>query len=369
MVESIEFACLVVAFTLTGVSYFYNVKYSYYYLQKIKAITFVLVLALQLTSLLYIRYLNTTQEIYYLLPFNIFYISVFYHVLIKISLQKVPKDYLSYSILVTLFIGYIVVFQYKTIDNLKIYYLLYQLLLLIMLIRCIVKYITIAKFETNPNVSAKWYFQSLVVLSIIEIALFIYNIFSELNLLDIQITSVFYLIFISVTMLIFMIKSIRYVQVDVPKTTPLKRLNEIDFQRDILNPVPYSNLSDNKEKYQRSKFKEEEIVAIKIKLQRIIDEKLFLAPELNLAQLSDLFKMPKHSLSQAFSSIYNTNFKDYINYLRCEYALQFILKENSSQHIIEIAYQSGFNSKTSFYRAFNKVYNCTPLEYKQRVLN
>lgn len=369
MIASIEFACLVVAFTLTGVSYFYNVKYKYYYLQKNKAITFLVILALQLTTLLYIRYLNTTFEIYYLLPFNLYYISIFYHTLIKNSLNKARKDYLSYSILVVLFIGYVFVFQYKKIDDLKIYYLIYQFLLLGMLIRCIVKYILLTKFETDSNVSAKWYFQSILVLAVIEIAMFVQNILSEVNLFGLQISSVLYLSFISITMLIFMIKSLMFSEVDTSKILIINKDTEIVNDIDDQTSLPVQTFTARKDKYSKSKLKEDEIAVIRIKLQRIINEKLFLDPELNLEQLSNLFKIPKHSLSQVFSNVFDTNFKDYINYLRCEYALKFILKDNSNLNIIEIAYQSGFNSKTSFYRAFSKVYKCTPLEYRQRVLN
>lgn len=366
MVTYIEFACLVVACTLTGLSYFYNKKYSYYYLQKSKAISFLAVLALQLTVLLGVRYLNVEYEIYYLLPFNIFYISVFYHALIKISLQKTPKNFLSYGTLIILFISYVLVFRFKTINNLQLYYLLYQLCLLVLLLRCIIKYIVLSKFDTNSNVSVKWYFQALVGLSIIELTLFVYNIFSGLDLFNLQIVNTLYLLFISVTMLIFMIRTVLFVDVE---KLEVENIVDYNVQQHIKMFEAEVNKFEKKDKYQKSKLKEEELLMIKEKLQRIVDEKLYLDPELNLEQLSQLLKVSKYSLSQAFSSICETNFKDYINYLRCEYALQFILKENSSQNIIEIAYQSGFNSKTSFYRAFNKLYSCTPMEYKKRILN
>lgn len=366
MVTDVEFACLLVAFTLASLSYFFNAKYSFYYLEKAKAIAFLSVLALQLTILLCTRYYNIESQIYYLIPFNVFYIAVFYQALIKVTLLKVPKDYFSYNVLIALFVLYVVVFQAKIVNDAKVYFFIYQISLLVLLGRCIVKYITITKFENVPTVNTKWYFQSLIILSVAEIALFFYQIITDI---DIKINNVFYLLFISIVLMIFIVKSIVYLDHKSTKDQDQGIEKEEVIQDKAFLAESFKEYPIKKEKYKNSKLKDEDIVLISKKIQRISEEKLFLDPELNLDKLSTLLKVPKYSLSQVFSSVCATNFNDYINYLRCEFALQFILKENSSQNIIEIAYESGFNSKTSFYRAFNKVYNCTPLEYKQRTLN
>ncbi|MBA5794088.1 AraC family transcriptional regulator [Flavobacterium sp. xlx-214] len=366
MVTDVEFACLLVAFTLASLSYFFNAKYSFYYLEKAKAIAFISVLALQLTILLCTRYYHLQSEIYYLIPFNVFYIAVFYQALIKVTVLKVPKDYFSYSILMFLFILYVVVFQVEIVNDAKIYFFIYQISLLVLLGRCIVKYITVTKLENAPTVNAKWYFQSLIILSVAEIALFFYQLIAAI---DIKINNVFYLVFISIILTIFIVKSIVYLDHKSTKEQVQDVEKEEVVQEKIFLIDSFKEYTTKKDKYKNSKLKDEDIVLISKKIQRISEEKLFLDPELNLDKLSALLKVPKYSLSQVFSSVCATNFNDYINYLRCEFALQFILKENSSQNIIEIAYESGFNSKTSFYRAFNKVYNCTPLEYKQRTLN
>lgn len=369
MLAYLEFTCLVLAFMLTVLSYFYNKKFNYSYLDKSIANYSIIVLALQLVVFLGFKYFNLKYQIYYLLPFNVFYITAFYKVLIKSSAQKSTKDILAHILIGILLICYVLQFSLAKTTFVEVYYIFYQIVLLVLLIKCLVKYLAVTKFETNPHVSAKWFFHSLVVLTVIEATLFFYNLISGLDLNDIQITSILYSSFVCTILLIFVIKAITGSETELQNidkiVKPVVNSKESHIDDILLDML----LTTKDDKYQKSKLKIEDIEVIKSKFLRIKEEELYLDPELNLDELSNLLKIPKHTISQAFNTIYNTNFKEYLNYLRCEYALKFILKEDSNQNIVEIAYQSGFNSKTSFYRAFKKVYNCSPIEYKQRILN
>lgn len=367
MVTDFEFACLVVVTTLASYSYFYNAKRGYFYLKKPRAIAFLIVLAFQLTLVLLIRYLNLRAEIYYLIPFNIYYISVFYQALINSSIRKGLMDYLAYSMLLVLISFYFILLQQGIDENIRTYYLIYQGFLLLLLLKCTIRYGSTIEHFKNPG--KKWYFQGLVLLSIIQIGLFAHNILTTLDLYDIQIISSIYLLFISIALLIFMGKVIVTEKDSSNNESNVLRKDFFRNNKQEAHLFKTNEKEKPKEKYQKSKLKEDDIGHLKKKVQRIAEEQLYLDPELNLDQLSDHLKVSKYALSQFFSIVYETNFKDYINYLRCEHALKHILEQNSTQNILEIAYQSGFNSKTSFYRAFNKVFNCTPLEYKQRNLN
>lgn len=116
-------------------------------------------------------------------------------------------------------------------------------------------------------------------------------------------------------------------------------------------------------KYEKSKLKQSDIEMIRLKIyEELVKNKAFLDPELNLQKFSDAIKVSKHSISQVFSTYYQSNFKEFTNKLRCEYAIELMSKYHD-KHIIEIAYLCGFNSKTSFYRSFNKNFNISPSDY------
>lgn len=62
------------------------------------------------------------------------------------------------------------------------------------------------------------------------------------------------------------------------------------------------------------------------------------------------------------------NFFEFINFYRIQDAA-FLLTETDadSLQITEIAYQVGFNNRTSFYRAFKKEFGVTPSEYRKNI--
>lgn len=92
-------------------------------------------------------------------------------------------------------------------------------------------------------------------------------------------------------------------------------------------------------------------------------EKPYTNPELTLETLSQQINIPVDKLSQVINKCLNKNFYDLINELRIE-KTKILLKDMLQEHTIEyIAYESGFNSRASFYRAFKKYTGLTPLKY------
>ncbi|MBN2893077.1 MAG: AraC family transcriptional regulator [Bacteroidales bacterium] len=96
----------------------------------------------------------------------------------------------------------------------------------------------------------------------------------------------------------------------------------------------------------------------------IIDKKPHLSPDLTINDLANSLKIPAHKLSKALNSHYNSNFFDYINSKRIEEFKGKIAKnEHVKSSILAIAFDSGFNSKSAFYRYFKKLEGLTPSEY------
>ncbi len=92
-----------------------------------------------------------------------------------------------------------------------------------------------------------------------------------------------------------------------------------------------------------------------------------LEPELTLAQLSEQIKIPTHYLSQVINEKLNCNFLDFVNGYRVE-AVKQKLKDSKYSHytIISIAYDAGFNAKSTFYAAFKKQTGMTPNQYRKQ---
>lgn len=93
---------------------------------------------------------------------------------------------------------------------------------------------------------------------------------------------------------------------------------------------------------------------------------VFLDPALNLASLASAIGASSHELSQLLNEVLNESFYDYINRLRTQ-EVQRCLKDPSynAQTILEIALQSGFNSKAAFNATFKRLSGCTPSQYRK----
>lgn len=102
----------------------------------------------------------------------------------------------------------------------------------------------------------------------------------------------------------------------------------------------------------------------------IIEEKLFLNPNLNLLSISKRFQLNESYFSSLFNQNSTINFPVYINKLRIEEAKN-LLKNNEYKKytLTSVALEAGFNSKSAFYKSFKKEVGCTPTEFKKRNLS
>jgi len=118
-------------------------------------------------------------------------------------------------------------------------------------------------------------------------------------------------------------------------------------------------------KYQKTFAGEDAIQDIYKKLTYQMEhEKLYKDPELNLNHVAALLGIQPNILSQTINSVENKNFYDYINRQRIEeFKRIVVLPENQKFTILSLAFESGFNSKTSFNRNFKKYMDSSPREF------
>lgn len=93
-------------------------------------------------------------------------------------------------------------------------------------------------------------------------------------------------------------------------------------------------------------------------------EKPYLDPELTLKKLADQIQLPEKQVSFLINHQIGKHFFDYINDFRIQDA-QLLLRDNRELTVLEILYQVGFNSKSSFYTAFKKVTQQTPTAFRK----
>ena len=93
--------------------------------------------------------------------------------------------------------------------------------------------------------------------------------------------------------------------------------------------------------------------------------KPYLNPKLNIKELSEGLDLhPKH-LSQIINENFDQNFFNYINAYRVkEFKERLMDPANDNYKLISIAYDSGFNAKSSFNSIFKKFTGSTPSAYK-----
>lgn len=119
-------------------------------------------------------------------------------------------------------------------------------------------------------------------------------------------------------------------------------------------------------KYSRSGLDEETLQKYLAKLQSLMNsEQLFLQESLSLGNLAEALNMSTHHLSQVLNERLKTNFYDYINGLRIDYAKKLLI-DSPDKPVMDIAYASGYNSKSTFYKAFKRHLNSTPVDYRGR---
>lgn len=116
-------------------------------------------------------------------------------------------------------------------------------------------------------------------------------------------------------------------------------------------------------KYEKSGLKPDEAKKYKDQIHQVILEKqLYLVKGLKLQDLADELDINTHQLSQLINQYLNTTFFDLINAYRVREAKERI-QNNPEYTLLQIAYDSGFNNKTSFVNAFKRFEGTTPSRY------
>jgi AraC-like DNA-binding protein len=110
-------------------------------------------------------------------------------------------------------------------------------------------------------------------------------------------------------------------------------------------------------------------------LQKLIEtamgkEQLYLASDLSLSVLAEKLKTTSNNLSWVLNKVYQKNFYEFVNEYRVR---DFINRIKNDEHkqltIFSIALEVGFNSKSTFNKAFKTITQETPSAYIKKIEN
>jgi AraC-like DNA-binding protein len=155
----------------------------------------------------------------------------------------------------------------------------------------------------------------------------------------------------------------------------LKALNHPELFRGIDSKILLTKDIINKTEINanviESKNDQDSIITDQIALLKnyMMDHEPYLAPSLTIQELANQINIPVRDLSVLINHHMNQHFFDFVNEYRIQKAMN-ILKNQSKNHltILEILYEVGFNSKSSFNTSFKKYTELTPTAYRNSSL-
>ena len=161
-------------------------------------------------------------------------------------------------------------------------------------------------------------------------------------------------------------KALSQPSIFLKKSKAREPLRDSDAISELLPEKNSNEPQSERIKYERSALPEERLADLKSKLESLMrKDRLFLEPELTIQALGEKLNSSPYYISQVLSQKMKKNFYDFVNYYRVEEAKTLLEKPSMSNFtILSIAFESGFNSKTTFNSVFKKFTGQTPSQYK-----
>ena len=138
-------------------------------------------------------------------------------------------------------------------------------------------------------------------------------------------------------------------------------MSDNSHRSDNIEPSSFSKTPE----YRKSGLKAEDATSLHQQLLTLMTtEKPYLEPKLSLAQLAEMLGVLPNHLSQIINQYEEKNFYDFVNSYRVEEFITLAKKDiDKNFNLLGLAYEAGFNSKSSFNQVFKKITGKTPSEF------
>jgi AraC-like DNA-binding protein len=131
-------------------------------------------------------------------------------------------------------------------------------------------------------------------------------------------------------------------------------------------------LGELQEKQNRSRYETSHMSAdrgkeyLQLVLRHMQQDRLFLDSDLTLKKLAAKVGANTSYLSQVLNEDLGMGFNDFVNHFRIEAAKKIMLADNKNEwDAVDICFEVGFNSLSSFYRVFKAHAGTTPVEFQR----
>lgn len=124
-------------------------------------------------------------------------------------------------------------------------------------------------------------------------------------------------------------------------------------------------------KYKKSGLTKRYSNELKEELTKIMMErKIYKNNDLNLDGLSDILNITRHHTSQVINEHFGLSFHEFVNKYRISEA-KTILKDDTQENlnVVDIGFEVGYNSKSTFFSKFKEATGMTPSEYRKRAVD
>ncbi|RHX89406.1 AraC family transcriptional regulator [Leptospira stimsonii] len=129
--------------------------------------------------------------------------------------------------------------------------------------------------------------------------------------------------------------------------------------------LDFSEIESNKNLTKRSLLHDIDIRALEEKLAYMVkEERIYLDEDIRLPDLSEELGISVHQLSYFLNNHLGLNFNNYINRFRVEEAKSMLLND-PTRSVVSVGIAVGFNSNSSFYKAFYKETGMSPKQFRE----
>ncbi|WP_437439843.1 helix-turn-helix domain-containing protein [Eudoraea algarum] len=111
----------------------------------------------------------------------------------------------------------------------------------------------------------------------------------------------------------------------------------------------------------------QEVLQVGNQIEHLLtQERIYTDSKLTVKTISERLSKPEYVVSQSVNAYFKQSFPELLNYYRIKHASSLIESNTYENLSIEgIAYESGYNSISAFYRAFKNLKGVTPAQFKK----
>nr|WP_036060260.1 helix-turn-helix domain-containing protein [Leptospira weilii] len=134
---------------------------------------------------------------------------------------------------------------------------------------------------------------------------------------------------------------------------------------DLENPIP-DHLSESKHPSKHNLLDGVDLIKVEMKLNSFLASKGFKDEELRLPDFASALGLSTHQASHYLNKYLSMSYNDFLNHHRINEAIN-MLRTHSKFNLLDIAFECGFNSSSSFHRACIKFTGKSPFKLKRYI--